>query len=480
MQTYTMSKTTQASNSSALATMVTVFFFWGFVAASNGIFIPFCKTHFQLTQFQSQLIDTSFYAAYFLGSLVLWLASQTTRVDILNKIGYKNGVIYGLLISVLGAVLMIPAVGSGSFAFILTAFFVIALGFSLQQTAAQPFVTGLGSHETGAHRLNLAGGVNSFGTLLGPILVSFFLFGNLSPEAAANASVQSIDTVYYILIAVFLMAAILLAVSKLPRINSDEEFEPGLGALKFPQLRWGMLAIFVYVGVEVTIQSNMGALLQLPEFGSLEASQISPYISLYWGSLMIGRWTGAISAFNLTSSTKKILTVIMPLIAFALILFVNQLRGNQIDNLYVYIICVAVLIVGFFLSQEKPAKMLLIFSALGAIAMLIGLMTTGQVSMFAFISGGLCCSIGWPCIFALSITGLGKYTGQGSAFLIMMILGGAIIPPLQGYIADVVDIHTSYWITVICFGYLAWFAIKVKNILSSQGFNVDNATAAGH
>jgi FHS family L-fucose permease-like MFS transporter len=468
------------SNSGALAAMITVFFFWGFVAASNGIFIPFCKNHFQLTQFQSQLIDTAFYAAYFLGSLLLWIVSQSLRIDILNKIGYKNAVIYGLLISVSGALLMIPAVSTGSFSYILGAFFVIALGFSLQQTAAQPFVTSLGSPETGAHRLNLAGGVNSFGTLLGPILVSFFLFGNLSPDAAANATVSSIDTVYYILAAVFLIAAIFLTVKKLPRVNQHETFEAGLGALKYPQLRWGMLAIFVYVGVEVTIQSNMGALLALPEFGGLSASQISPYISLYWGSLMIGRWTGAISAFDLKKTTKQFLTIVLPLIAFGLILFVNHLRGNSIENLYVYIICVAAIIGGSFLAQEKPARMLLIFSGAGVLAMLIGLFTTGNVSMFAFISGGLCCSIGWPCIFALSITGLGKHTGQGSAFLIMMILGGAIIPPLQGFIADVSDIHSSYWVTVVCFIYLTWFAIKVKSILSLQGFQVDNRDNLTH
>lgn len=466
-----------SSNSGALAAMVTVFFFWGFVAASNGIFIPFCKSHFNLTQFQSQLIDTAFYAAYFMGSLLLWLISQSLRIDILNKAGYKNAVIYGLLISVFGAALMIPAVGSGSFAFILGAFFVIALGFSLQQTAAQPFVTSLGTQETGAHRLNLAGGVNSFGTLLGPILVSLVLFGNLSPEAAKNATVSSVDTVYYILIAVFLLVAVFLFMMKLPEVHSKESTEPGLGALKFSQLRWGMVAIFVYVGVEVTIQSNLGALLALPEYGGLNASQISPFISLYWGSLMIGRWTGAISAFKMSSRVKHLLLIVIPIIAFVVILFVNHLRGNDIEKLLPYSWCVLALIAGSYLAKEKPARMLLIFSLAGVVSMLIGLFTTGHVSMFAFISGGLCCSIGWPCIFALSITGLGKYTGQGSAFLIMMILGGAVIPPLQGYIADITNIHSSYWVAVICFLFLTWFSVKVKNILNRQGIQVDKAAS---
>jgi FHS family L-fucose permease-like MFS transporter len=225
----------------------------------------------------------------------------------------------------------------------------------------------------------------------------------------------------------------------------------------------------------------MGALLKLPEFGGYDEVQISKFISLYWGSLMIGRWTGAISAFNLSSFSKTILTQYVPLIAFGLILFVNYLKGNDIQDLYFYVIPVGILIFGFGLADQKPAKTLMVFGLLGMIAMLIGLLTTGQVALYAFISGGLCCSIMWPCIFALSITGLGKYTGQGSAFLIMMILGGAIIPPLQGLLADKTDIHSSYIVAVLCFAYLAFFAWKVKAELQKQGIDLEQAELkAGH
>ncbi len=455
----------------ALGTLITVFFFWGFVAASNGIFIPFCKSHFELSQFQSQLIDSTFYGGYFIGSILLWLASQLSGVDILNRIGYQKGIIYGLIISIFGALLMIPAVNVGSFAFILSSFFVIALGFSLQQTAAQPFVVALGHPESGAHRLNLAGGVNSFGTLLGPILVSVILFGTVGGEK--EVSIRSINLLYIILAAVFGAVALFFGFSKLPNVTSDEKPEKGFGALKYPQLVWGMLAIFVYVGVEVTIQSNMGALLKLPEFGGYEESKISLFISLYWGSLMIGRWTGAISAFSLKKPVKNVLTVAVPLIAFLVILAANTLNGEDVSGLWIYLICIAVIIVGFFLGNEKPAQTLLVFSLMAVAAMLIGVFTTGKTALFAFISGGLFCSIMWPCIFALSITGLGKFTSQGSAFLIMMILGGAIIPPVQGYLADITDIHTSYWITVLCFAYLAFFAVKVRGILRRSGQDPD-------
>lgn len=461
-------------NMGPLIIIITVFFFWGFLAASNGIFIPFCKAHFHLNQLQSQMVDFAFYIAYTVGSLILWFSSLL-KMDLLNRIGYRNGIIWGLTISTIGAITMIPALHSGSFNFILVAFFIIALGFSLQQTAAQPFVIALGPPETGAHRVNLAGSLNSLGTLLGPVLVSYFLFGNLS-TGGANATITNVSTVYYILIVVFIAAILLFAFSKLPAIRHTETIEPGLGALKFPQLRWGMLAIFIYVGVEVTIQSNMGALLKLPEFGGYTEAEMSPFISLYWGSLMIGRWTAALSAFDLKNSTRKFFQIALPFIAFGLVLVANVLRGSSMDHLYMYAICVAIMIAAFRFTNEKPVKMLLVFSVMGMIAMIIGMLTTGMVSIMAFISGGLFCSILWPCIFPMAIAGLGRYTSQGSSLLIMMILGGAIIPPLQGYIAEVTNIHTSYWITVVCFAYLAWYALKTNVILKKQGLDFDAVT----
>jgi len=522
-----------------LITMAVVFFFWGFVAASNGIFIPFCKSHFNLSQYESQLIDASFYAAYFFGSFILYFFSQINKIDILNKIGYKSGIVYGLIASAIGAGLL--SVFSGleqvTFGMILGAFFIIALGFSLQQTAANPFVIALGPVETGSHRLNFAGGVNSLGTLLGPIVVSIVLFGSFG--SAHEATLVNIETLYWILAALFALVALFFFANKsLPTITSDDAIEnsskatqtlfiiaipvaillfltnflpafigdnfificlvvvvgillyalsasknnaAAWGAMHYPQLVLGMLAIFTYVGVEVTIQSNLGALLQLPEFGAYDESNISNFISLYWGSLMIGRWTGAVSAFDISSKTRQLLTFVMPFLAFGLILFVNYYSGNAIAELLPYLICIVVAVVAFFLGNEKPAKTLLLFACIGIVGMLIGLVTTGNIALFAFISGGLACSIMWPSIFSLAIAGLGKYTSQGASFLIMMILGGAIIPPIQGKVADSMGIHVSYFIPVLCFAYLAFFALRSKAILKSQGIFVDDLGAkAGH
>lgn len=541
------------TNTGALSTLVIVFFFWGFIAASNSIFIPFCKHYFSLDQFQSQLIDFAYYLAYYVGSLILYIVGVSRGKDLMAQWGYKKGIIYGLMLSVVGAVLMILAVNFSGFSAILSALFVVALGFSLQQTAAQPFAIELGDPATGTHRVNLGGGVNSFGTTIGPIIVAIALFGstNVTDEQIASLNLDKVTILYSCVGGLFFLAALLFIFSKkLPAGTSESTIEKsnkatrvlivmtillvgffipvfysyktipandaekhalemyrlkwllaslavivvcliyanrraaknseGWGAMKYSQLVLGMLGIFTYVGVEVTIASNLGQLLAQPQFGSMPAATIAPFISMYWGSLMIGRWAGSIPVFNPSKSMKNFLLVLVPLIGFGVILGVNAIAKNDMSPLYWYIICVLVQVAGFFISQEKPAKMLLLFSVFGIIAMLIGLFTTGIVSIYAFLSGGLFCSIMWPCVFSLSIAGLGKYTTQGSSFLVMMILGGSIIPPIQGKLADVIGIHQSYIVAVVCFAYLAFFAWAVRGILKKQGLDFDAQVAGGH
>jgi fucose permease len=633
-----MNQPKQPTNTGALATLVLVFFFWGFIAASQSIFIPFCKNYYNLSQFESQLIGTAFYGAYFIGSLLLYIFSEARGKDILNKIGYKKGIIIGLGISIAGALLMIPAVSGetlkpiednvdqirsfkpdqkfvtsdkvvvlkkeigdnysliirndeagkrflnspeilnsvngpfvpardarvvngipvklqadfgkdkidtivgalkgetiafGNFTFILIALFIIALGFSLQQTCAQPFAIVLGDPSTGSHRLNLGGSVNSFGTTVGPIIVSLFLFGTVNSDPD-DTSVSSVKSLYLIVAAVFALVALIFAISKLPSGKNDEKFEKaakasrsllimtgliiciiiighftdiskaplliatiivvlstlfmsnnsavqnniGWGAMRYPQLIYGMIGIFVYVGVEVTIDNNFGALLKTKQYlteNGLNESQISKYISLYWGSLMIGRWTGAISVFNLSNIGRKIATVVVPFVAFSIVLLANWLKGSDVSNLYAYSICVIIAIAAFFYGQTKPVKTLLTLATLATLSMLIGVFTNGLLSVYAFMAGGLCCSIMWPCIFALAVAGLGKYTSQGSAFLIMMILGGAVIPPFQGALGDnpSIGMHNSYLVAAACFAFLAWLALKLRRVLKSQGLNFD-------
>ncbi|MFL2620129.1 MAG: MFS transporter [Flavobacteriaceae bacterium] len=540
-------------NNSALFTLITVFFFWGFFGASNGVFIPFCKTYFKIDQFQAQLVEFAFYGAYFIGALVLFIWSSYSKKDILNNWGYKKGIIYGLIISIFGALIMYPSVHGAEqgdtqvFYYVLIALFIIGLGFSLQQTAANPFAVSLGDPSTGSNRLNLAGGVNSFGTAIGPILIAFVLFGSASEVNWDTIELSSVQGLYIAVAIAFLAVALFFYFSKnLPDAKNDEPFESaskaktmlilmtlimticfgwifysytpafesnsiedlemtrliltivcllsvfglilranssaaktssGWGALKYPQLAWGMLAIFTYVGVEVTIQSNLGELLKADVGEGLNAiglpvldeAQSAKYIALYWGGLMIGRWTGSIGAFDISESLKKILLFITPFIAFGVVIAVNAFSNPlTISEIGIFSLLIIIQIIGFYLAKDNAIKIMTIFSGLGTIAMLIGIFGSGEIALFAFLTGGLFCSIMWPCIFSLSITGLGKYTSQGSSFLVMMILGGAIIPPLQGKLADIFGMITSYWVAVLCFVFLLIYSINTKQILTKQ------------
>ncbi len=593
----------QPTNYGALSTLVTVFFFWGFIAAGNSVFIPFCKHYFHLDQFQSQLIDFAFYLAYYVGALILFAYGANGGKDLVGKWGYKKSIVYGLLFSALGAVAMIIAVNANVYAGMLVGLFIVALGFSLQQTASQPFAIALGDPSTGTSRVTLGGAVNSFGTTIGPIVVAIALFGStaaITDEKIASLGLSKVILLYICVGALFIGAAALFYFSKKVPAGLNEEktekankalnallimtglliivFTPvftsyksdtakqiavfetqetqltkqidsltkiaavapdaatqqqitsastlktdtikqrdelkhplerqrmywllgalvivvvsllssnslarkkpqGWGAMQYPQLVLGMLGIFVYVGVEVAIGSNLGELMRQKEFGALSSSEATPYITMYWGSMMIGRWTGAISAFNFSKNTRYILQIIVPLVAFGIILAVITFFGYNVKPLYWFVICVLIQIVSSFLSKDKPARMLLIFSLVGVTAMIVGVLSTGNVAVYSFLAGGLCCSIMWPCIFALAVAGLGKYTTQGSAFLIMMILGGGVIPPIQGKLADVIGIHPSYILAAVCFAYLAFFAFAVKGILKKQGIDYESEVVGGH
>ncbi|MDM1363235.1 MFS transporter [Myroides marinus] len=582
-----MSNTAVKTNYPELYTLVTVFFFWGFFGAGNSIFIPFCKAYFHLDQFQSQLIDFAFYTAYYSGALILFILSTVKGKDLVTSYGYKKSIVFGLLFSAIGAGLMIWAVNVNIYTALLVGLFVVALGFSLQQIAANPLVISVGDPKTGTSRVSLGGAVNSLGGTIGPLLMAFALFGStvaLTDDQIQHLSLSSMTLLYAGVGSLFVIAAMLFKFSKkipdgvqvepmesakkaittlvtmtvllvmiyipvfstysasslsrvealekerttlvegLGRIEdtenkkeiensitnidnqrkeyvesldnkrivllstaliviggaifyayrSSKKNKEGWGAMQYPQLLLGMFGIFAYVGVEVSIGSNLGELLKLEEFGSLQSSQITPYISMYWGSLMIGRWAGAVSVFNLSKVRQILAMIIVPFIAYFVVLGANSLAGNDVTPLYYYSICVLLQIVLTYWAKNKSARTLILFSLFGLTAMVIGLFTSGMLAIYAFLAGGLACSVLWPAIFNIAIIGLGKYTAQGSSLLIMMILGGGIIPPIQGKVADIIGIHQSYIVSLLCFAYLLFFGMMAKKVLSRQSIDIDN------
>jgi len=486
----------QKTKWSQFGVLISVFFFWGFVAASNDILIPVFQEKLQLEAWQSQMISFAFYVAYTVGSIIYFAISKASGSDVLNRLGYKNGIALGLVISALGTLLFYPAAESASFILMLTGLFIVGLGFSLQQIAANPLAIAMGDPKTGSQRLSLAGGINNFGTTIGPILVSFAIFGSVVVGAKPNvASIEAVKTPYLILGGLFILVAIVFKFSNLTnRIETEpdqvaissptdvsfaEQSSVKKGALNYTQLVLGMIGIFVYVGVEVSTASNLPQFMK--EHLNTPTEYIAPFVSLYWASLMIGRWTASIGAFNLTKGTKQILSFVMPYLAFGVFLLINKIANHDITPFYIYGLVIIAIIVADILSKGNPARQLLIQSLMGIAALFIGMLSDGMVSVYAFISVGLFCSTLWPCIFTLAIAGLGKHTNEGASFLIMMIMGGGFISVFQGILAAdyILGIQWSYLVGVACFAYLAFYAIKAKSILKAQGIDYDTLESAG-
>jgi len=462
------------TNSRALVTLISVFFFWGFVAAGNDILIPVFKAKLDLSQSQSMMIAWVFYIGYTAGSVIYLLISALLKKDVLHAIGYKKGISFGLVVSALGTLLFYPAAEYVSFGLTLAGLFIVALGFSLQQTAANTLAVIIGDPADGNKRLSLAGGVNNIGTTIAPLIINYAIFGSSSGVDAAAIEISSVKVPYLALGALFVIAAVVFYVSRIPeqRTGTEDPGTPASGkkAWNYTQLLLGMPAIFLYVGVEVSTAAN------LPEFMKHELGygegDVAPFVALFWGSLMIGRWTAAADAFSISSAAKKILGLVLPFAAFGLFIVANLIAGKDVSMFAWYPLVIVLLIIANFISKGNAARQLALYSVLGIAALLVGMFSPDPyISVFAFISVGLFCSTLWPCIFTLAIAGLGKAANQGSSFLVMMIMGGGWISLMQGVLAseDFLGIRYSYVMGVLCFAYLAFYAVSVKRILQKQG-----------
>jgi FHS family L-fucose permease-like MFS transporter len=409
----------------SLSILTSLFFIWGFITCLNDILIPHLKAMFTLDYTQAMLVQFCFFGAYFMMSV-----PSGYYVD---KMGYKNGIITGLFIAGLGCLLFYPAAGAHSYALFLGAFFVLASGITLLQVAANPFVTVLGSPETASSRLTLTQAFNSLGTTLAPYLGAVFILSvsQKSTDEIHLFDAQQLVTVQveqalavqnaYLLLAVVLFAlAIIFALIKLPTIQSqshqNEQTKTTLiSAWHYPHLILGAVAIFVYVGSEVAIGSFLVSFLGQTDIAALSVQDAGKYVSFYWGGAMIGRF------------------------------------------------------VGVALMQKIQSSRLLAFHALAAVLLILtAIFAKGDLAMWSLLAVGLCNSIMFPTIFSLALNGLGSNTGQGSGILCAAIVGGAIIPLVQGMIADNVGLQMALFLPVSCYFYIGFYGLRYSKIVNMQ------------
>ena len=409
----------------SLSILTSLFFIWGFITCLNDILIPHLKAMFTLDYTQAMLVQFCFFGAYFMMSV-----PSGYYVD---KMGYKNGIITGLFIAGLGCLLFYPAAGAHSYALFLGAFFVLASGITLLQVAANPFVTVLGSPETASSRLTLTQAFNSLGTTLAPYLGAVFILSvsQKSTDEIHLFDAQQLVTVQveqatavqnaYLLLAVVLFAlAIIFALIKLPTIQSqshqNEQTKTTLiSAWHYPHLILGAIAIFVYVGSEVAIGSFLVSFLGQTHIAALSVQDAGKYVSFYWGGAMIGRF------------------------------------------------------VGVALMQKIQSSRLLAFHALAAVLLILtAIFAKGDLAMWSLLAVGLCNSIMFPTIFSLALNGLGSHTGQGSGILCAAIVGGAIIPLVQGMIADNVGLQMALFLPVSCYFYIGFYGLRYSKIVNMQ------------
>ncbi len=461
---------------SAFVVITTLFFMWGFITCMNDILIPFLKKVFELTRATSMLVQFAFFTAYFIGSVVYFTISARS-VDPITRIGYKNGIILGLSISALACFMFYPSAELKSYGLFLTSLFILGLGFTLIQIAANPYVAILGKPETASSRLNLSQGFNSIGTTIAPIIGGYMVFhyfarlGSplyskigeiITTDSGIPMSAIGVQVPYLIFGGVFILLALMIKLSKLPKFSTDEKIEKGAGALKYRHLVLGMIAIFLYVGGEVSIGSLL--INYIHEMVGLPEMEAKNFLAFYWGGLMIGRFLGAISLSGIESKSKKLISMIISAIAtFFLIYFVVYIEsgGIEIRRISPFLLFVFINFILFQIGKSVPSRTLWIF-ALAIITLLtVTLFTNGMVAIWTVIGIGLFNSIMWSNIFTLAIKDLGKHTSQGSSLLVMMILGGAIIPIIQGAVADSLNgYHFSFFIPIFCYIYLAYYGWK--------------------
>lgn len=428
--------------------MVALYFSIGFITALNDILVPHFKDLFHLTNVRALLVQFCFFGAYFVMSI--------PSGKIVGRIGYKAGIIAALCTMGCGLLIFVPASMVISYAVFLFALFVVGSGLALLQVAINPYVGALGRPETAASRLNLCGFLNSLATTIAPKVGAAFIF--IAAGATAAELAHSVRTPYVVLaVFTFLLAAVTRFVHLPEVIEKSADGVTGEGhAWSFRHLRFGAVAIFTYVGAEVAIGSILITFLSQPSMGGLSHVRAAVFVSLYWGGAMVGRLIGsyALRSIRAENALRAVASAALALVfvtIFAQVTVIHCVerifsRDSLIRwaNVLVYHVPTAIHSVAIR----------------SAVASAISTFAHSPIAVVAIVSCGLFNSVMWPCIFPLSVKGLGKLTSQGSGILVMMVVGGAMIPEIQGLLADKFGYQHSFVIVLFCYAYLVYFALR--------------------
>ena len=432
----------------------------------NDILINAFKDIFELTAKQRSFIQVAFFGAYFVVSLIYFGVSLASGKDPINKIGYKKGMGISLLICAIGSFAFFPAAQMNSYGAFLAALFTLASGVTLLQICANPYATILGPKESASSRLNLAQGFNSLGTTIGPLIGTILIYKVFS---SGELTADSVGLPYLFCGTMFVILSVFVFFSNMPSVTNDQEIGSTNGIFKHRHLWLGVVAIFFYVGSEVSVGSWVVEFIKQENIKGLKEADASYFLSYFWGGLMIGRLMAGISLSQGLTEQKK--RIYMPLIALAVFFFIYLVTSIKVDNgtvqmnflsfseIALYLVCIAIVYFAFIFGKGKPARSLVIFSTINFLLIGTAMMTEGDIAFWSILATGLFFSIGWSNVFSLAIKDLGPLTSQGSSLLVMAVVGGAVLPYFQSDIIDSKGVQASFVVPLIGVLYLVFYGL---------------------
>jgi len=441
-----------------LFVLTTLFFMWGFMTVMNDVLIPHLKAVFELGWFESMLVQSCFFGAYFLGSAVYYAWSRSWG-DPIQRLGYKRGLIGGLLLAALGSLLFVPATQVQVYGAYLLALFVLGLGFTVLQIAANPFVALIGEPSGASSRLNLAQAFNSLGTTLAPVVGGALIFHWF-------AGTEAVRWPYMAFAILLLMQALWVLLTPLPE-PAGERVPVRSNAWHHIRVRQGMVAIFCYVGAEVAIGSLLIGFAELPSISGLSPAAAKTFLSLYWGGAMVGRFLGAVSlSAQLTLRWRSLLMLFLGALLFLVLWAVNTVESAAtLTDLAPMLALIMINVMLFRVAGSDAGRTLGLFGTVAAALLLVTALGSGPWALWALVAVGLFNSIQWSNIFTLAIKGAGQDTAQASSLLVMMIVGGALLPAALGLAADgALGLQRSFLLLLPCYMYIAWFGFQQHNI----------------